>query len=455
MTAQSALASAALVAHLGFVLPFASGRPAESGSSFVAITPCRAVDTRGNGLTGTFGTPSMLAGVKRDFQIWNSPGCSGIPSSAQAYSLNITVVPSTGQLSFLVAWPSGADQPEASTLNSPNGVVLANGATIAAGTGGSISVLATDITDVIIDVNGYYVAASEGLTGSTGATGATGAVGATGATGPTGEGGATGTTGAAGPTGVQGIQGVTGPAGVTGATGLAGPTGAQGIQGATGPTGAAGPTGAQGIQGATGTAGLAGPAGTTGAAGATGATGAAGTAGLGLLLTGVGNGSTNPGQLTTVAGGLTGHVIGLPLSGFVSAPVSGTIVSGNFTLSDNSTFGGLIQTLPVAVTFNKMSAILTTETAMSLVGSTLSITAQLYKYPAGGPAATAVAGTTCTFAPALTGIVGIGATSTCSLSAMGASFAAGDAGMVVVSMTAAGLNLIDTLNVDVSVGISQ
>src|SRR5215469_8126691 len=62
---------------------------------FVGITPCRVVDTRsGQGFPGQFGPPSLVAGASRTFPIQSSASCT-IPSIAQAYSFNITVVPST------------------------------------------------------------------------------------------------------------------------------------------------------------------------------------------------------------------------------------------------------------------------------------------------------------------------------------------------------------------------
>ena len=202
------LSALCLIGSLGLVVP--SAQASNGQLTYVAMTPCRAVNTRGYGTSGAFGTPSLLAGVARDFQLWASPNCSGIPSSVRAYSLNITVVPSTAQLGYLTIWPAGATQPDVSTLNSPNGVVVANAATITAGTSGSVSVYVTNVTDLIIDVNGYYA----DLSGATGATGATGPTGATGLTGLTG---ATGPIGPAGATGATGAQGTTGSIGLTGA----------------------------------------------------------------------------------------------------------------------------------------------------------------------------------------------------------------------------------------------
>jgi len=112
-------------------------------STFVAVTPCRVADTRNSGI--------MYAGETRTFSVSGS-GC-GVPV-AGAYSLNFTVVPS-GQLGYLTAWPTGSTQPTVSTLNSPNGAILANAAIVPA-SNGSINVFVTNPTHVIVDINGYF-----------------------------------------------------------------------------------------------------------------------------------------------------------------------------------------------------------------------------------------------------------------------------------------------------------
>ena len=125
-----------------------------NGSLFVPVTPCRVMDTRN--ATGTFGGPYMTAGSTRTVPVPAS-GC-GIPSSATAYSLNITVVPH-GALNYLTIWPSGQTQPYVSTLNSYNGLVVANAAIVPAGTsafGSGVNVYVSDATDVILDIDGYF-----------------------------------------------------------------------------------------------------------------------------------------------------------------------------------------------------------------------------------------------------------------------------------------------------------
>jgi erythromycin esterase len=125
------------------------------GLRFVAVTPCRLADTRG--ASGPFGGPTLAGGTSRSFAIPQS-ACS-IPSTAQAYSLNVTVVPQ-GPLPYLTLWPTGQDQPLVSTLNSFEGAVAANAALVPAGTDGAVSVYAAGPSDVILDINGYFDAST-------------------------------------------------------------------------------------------------------------------------------------------------------------------------------------------------------------------------------------------------------------------------------------------------------
>ena len=125
-----------------------------AGLGFYPVTPCRVADTRASqGFKGQFGPPSMSPGQSRSFIIPSS-GCN-IPATAQAYSLNVTVVPAV-TLGYLTIWPTGQTQPYVSTLNSLNGAILANAAIVPAGSGGAVSVYVTDVTDVIIDIDGYF-----------------------------------------------------------------------------------------------------------------------------------------------------------------------------------------------------------------------------------------------------------------------------------------------------------
>jgi len=119
-------------------------------SQFVATTPCRVVDTRQTG-------GPIQGGTSRDFSIPQLGGC-GIPSTAIAYSLNVTVAPHE-PLGYLTIWPTGQPQPLVSTLNAPDGRTKANAAIVPAGNSlGAVSVYVTDTTDVILDIDGYFTA---------------------------------------------------------------------------------------------------------------------------------------------------------------------------------------------------------------------------------------------------------------------------------------------------------
>jgi hypothetical protein len=69
--------------------------------------------------------------------------------------MNATVVP-RAVLSYLTLWPAGQTQPFVSTLNSLDGSVVANAAIVPAGASQSIIAFVTDLTDLILDVNGYF-----------------------------------------------------------------------------------------------------------------------------------------------------------------------------------------------------------------------------------------------------------------------------------------------------------
>jgi hypothetical protein len=123
-----------------------------TGLTFVPVTPCRVADTRNP--AGAFGGPFIAAQGTREFDIPNST-CS-IPATAQAYSVNVTVVPH-GVLGFLTSFPCGQPRPFTSTLNAVDGRVKASAAIVPAGTNGGLCFFATHDTDLVLDINGYFV----------------------------------------------------------------------------------------------------------------------------------------------------------------------------------------------------------------------------------------------------------------------------------------------------------
>src|SRR6266567_3170012 len=104
------------------------------GVAFVGVAPCRLVDTRQAGFPATYGTPALVAGSPRNFDLNSDPLCTGIPGSVAAYSLNITATNTQGP-GFIVIYPQGGSVPSVSTLNYLAGQTVANAAVVPAGTG--------------------------------------------------------------------------------------------------------------------------------------------------------------------------------------------------------------------------------------------------------------------------------------------------------------------------------
>ncbi len=132
---------------------------------FVPFEPCRMVDTRGGGVfTGSYGPPALAASTARSFPMTNAAGpCPGIPTGAAAVSLNVTVVNTAGP-GFIMAYPEGGAAPTVSTLNYNAGQVLANAAIVPMSATGGITVVAgVSGTDLILDVNGYFIGGTTDL----------------------------------------------------------------------------------------------------------------------------------------------------------------------------------------------------------------------------------------------------------------------------------------------------
>ncbi|HSS44818.1 MAG TPA: hypothetical protein VLO07_05690, partial [Thermoanaerobaculia bacterium] len=116
---------------------------------FFTLTPCRVIDTRSTN------TPALAAAGQRTFLL---TGSCGIPSTAQAVSVNVAV---TGESAggHLQIFPAGSPLPLTSVINYRAGQTRANNAIISLGPGGDITVKCnqdTGTTDLILDVNGYF-----------------------------------------------------------------------------------------------------------------------------------------------------------------------------------------------------------------------------------------------------------------------------------------------------------
>ena len=121
---------------------------------FVAIAPCRIVDTR-VAVSDGFHQPNFGDDEARTFNLPTSPDCPGLPATIGAYSLNIQFRP-ISQLSYLTAYPTGTTTPGVSTLTAGPAAWVQNAAIVPAGTGGAIDVYCQYAGRVVIDINGYY-----------------------------------------------------------------------------------------------------------------------------------------------------------------------------------------------------------------------------------------------------------------------------------------------------------
>jgi len=127
---------------------------------FFSVTPCRIVDTRNP--TGVTGGPALTAGTPRNFPIDVAPAACGVPNTAKAAVLNVTLVAPSAD-GFLLIWPYLTSMPTVSTINAAAGEpAIANGAIVplTADAFFNISLVygtaVPGTAHVILDVTGYF-----------------------------------------------------------------------------------------------------------------------------------------------------------------------------------------------------------------------------------------------------------------------------------------------------------
>ncbi len=141
-TSSSGCASTAGTATVTVVPPGPATR-------YYTVTPCRQLDTRS-------GAPVPSGATLR---VPLTQGACGIPATAIAVSVNVTVTEPTAP-GYLTIYPSTASRPLASTLNFVAGQTRANNAVLLLASDGSGTVDAFNgsggTVHVIVDVNGYF-----------------------------------------------------------------------------------------------------------------------------------------------------------------------------------------------------------------------------------------------------------------------------------------------------------
>jgi uncharacterized repeat protein (TIGR01451 family) len=124
-------------------------------TEFFTIEPCRLVDTR-EGSTAPIGGPALGAQSTRVFAMG---GHCGIPMSARAVALNVTVI-GAGADGNLRLFPAGLSVPVAATVSYGEGQTRGNNAVVTLNGNGEIAAFVAQAArtkvQVIIDVTGYF-----------------------------------------------------------------------------------------------------------------------------------------------------------------------------------------------------------------------------------------------------------------------------------------------------------
>lgn len=134
---------------------------------FVPIAPCRLADTRSSSGHPALGSTPLAPLTPRTLPIAGFCGVSiqSLFAGPEAYSLSVTVVPPGGTTGgYLLVYPNPVTPIPlvASMTWNPSASYQSNAVITAASSGGSVNVVANATTDVVIDINGYYAAPSDG-----------------------------------------------------------------------------------------------------------------------------------------------------------------------------------------------------------------------------------------------------------------------------------------------------
>ncbi|QRQ99430.1 exosporium glycoprotein BclB-related protein [Dyadobacter sandarakinus] len=146
-----------------------------------------------------------------------------------------------------------------------------------------------------------------------------------------------------------------------------------------------------------------------------------------------------PVTMTTLVGGLAGTS---SLVAFGNSTTGVSLIGGiiDLTSTPNMAF-----TVPRAGTITSLAANFSATIALSLVGTAVTVTAQLFVASNGSNVFTAIPGASVTLAPSLTGIISIGTTNAGITTGLAIPVNAQDRLLLVFSSTATGLSLANTV----------
>ncbi|WP_353234567.1 exosporium glycoprotein BclB-related protein [Diaphorobacter ruginosibacter] len=159
-----------------------------------------------------------------------------------------------------------------------------------------------------------------------------------------------------------------------------------------------------------------------------------------------------PLSLTTVVGGLAGNA---GLVGFGSSASSALAVGNTIDLTGAT--GQVLNmafSVPVNGTITSISGYFSSSVALPLIGTTLTVNAQLYQSSVPDNVFTPIPGAVVTLAPSLTGIVAIGGTSNGITSGLSIPVTAGSRLLMVYTASTTGLSVVTTLTGYASGGVS-
>lgn len=121
--------------------------------SFYTVPPCRIADTRNP--DGPYGGPGLASGTPRLFTI---PGRCGIPASAEAVAVNVTVVGATGS-GYLAFYPGDAQPGTTAAITFPPTIARSNNSMLTLSPAGVLGVQpfvgGNGQVHLILDVSGY------------------------------------------------------------------------------------------------------------------------------------------------------------------------------------------------------------------------------------------------------------------------------------------------------------
>jgi metallopeptidase family M12-like protein len=127
--------------------------PEPTATLFYTVSPCRVLDTRNP--TGPYGGPALAANTDRTVVVG---GWCGIPTTARAIAVNVTVAQPTAS-GDLRLYAGGTARPMASSINYRAGQTRANNGFAQLGTAADLAIRCDQSSgnvQVIIDVNGYF-----------------------------------------------------------------------------------------------------------------------------------------------------------------------------------------------------------------------------------------------------------------------------------------------------------